>query len=508
MGREKRRALCQKIDNSATRLSGEGDPALVDEQFDGPVLGLVVHLAAILDPVAQVDGLQTQAFGLGDLPEDRVASQAALLFVGIVEGIDGRESVRQHVRHGYGQQAAMQAELEEAAEGQVADQEGGELVAAGRIHVAVGVALLDVAPIEVVVLLVEARSLADHLQFRIALEDAPLLAVRAEAGDRYARGDAGGAMLAVRTIEMVAAAAEADLRQRGVQLRVHGLAGIEEQGGCLLLGQVAARVRLRRVELQSGEFGHGELQQGPISKFMPGTETRLKIQVAGRRLVAIALQVVGEFPPADGAGAQAVQVAGRHLAVDEDEAGVAQMADQRDEADLGSVVGAAEHRFAEEQPAHGQAVEAADQLSLLPDLHGVGNSAQVQLLVGQLHRRGDPGAVGVVTRRGTSLDHRPEVTVESDFEALLAQALGQAAGNVQFVGEQDGARVGRPPEDRLAILVPGEAAVAIGCDQALRIEVAAGREQPVGLLQGLVEGRKVEVGAGKPGQHGGVGEVR
>lgn len=190
----------------------------------------------------------------------------------------------------------MQAELEEAAEGQVADQEGGELVAAGRIHVAVGVALLDVAPIEVVVLLVEARSLADHLQFRIALEDAPLLAVRAEVGDRYARGDAGGAMLAVRTIEMVAAAAEADLRQRGVQLRVHGLAGIEEQGGCLLLGQVAARVRLRRVELQSGEFGHGELQQGPISKFMPGTETRLKIQVAGRRLVAIALQVVGEFP--------------------------------------------------------------------------------------------------------------------------------------------------------------------------------------------------------------------
>lgn len=103
----------------------------------------------------------------------------------------------------------MQAELEEAAEGQVADQEGGELVAAGRIHVAVGVALLDVAPIEVVVLLVEARSLADHLQFRIALEDAPLLAVRAEVGDRYARGDAGGAMLAVRTIEMVAAAAEA-----------------------------------------------------------------------------------------------------------------------------------------------------------------------------------------------------------------------------------------------------------------------------------------------------------
>ncbi|WP_240528358.1 thioredoxin-disulfide reductase, partial [Pseudomonas aeruginosa] len=29
----------------------------------------------------------------------------------------------------------------------------------------------------------------------------------------------------------------------------------------------------------------------------------------------------------------------------------------------------------------------------------------------------------------------------------------------------------------------------------------AGREQPVGLLQGLVEGWKVEVGAGKPGQH-------
>ena len=55
-----------------------------------------------------------------------------------------------------------------------------------------------------------------------------------------------------------AAAAEADFRKRGVQLRVHGLAGIEEQGGGLLLGQVAAWMRLRRVELQSGQFGHGQ----------------------------------------------------------------------------------------------------------------------------------------------------------------------------------------------------------------------------------------------------------
>lgn len=89
------------------------------------------------------------------------------------------------------------------------------------------------------------------------------------------------------------------------------------------------------------------------------------------------LQIVGEFRAGNGPGAETVQVPGWHLAVDQDEAPVAQLADQRREADFGGVVGAAEHGLAEEQLAHGQAVEAANQLLAIPDFHRVSQAALV-----------------------------------------------------------------------------------------------------------------------------------
>ncbi|MOA65060.1 hypothetical protein D3C78_1913080 [compost metagenome] len=67
---------------------------------------------------------------------------------------------------------------------------------------------------------------------------------------------------------------------------------------------------------------------------------------------------------------------------------------------------------------------------------------------------------------------------------------------MQFVGKQHGAWIGRPPEQRLAVLVPGEAAMPVGLDQPARVEVPAGREQAVGLVQGLFQGRELEIAAG------------
>ena len=215
------------------------------------------------------------------------------------------------------------------------------------------------------------------------------------------------------------------------------------------------------------------------------------------------LQAGCERVAGDLAGAETGQVLGVHLAVDQREVAVAQALDQGDEGGLGGIVAAAEHRLAEEQPAQRQAVESADQLAVLPGLHRMGDAAAVQFEVGLLHRRGDPGAVGVAARGGAGADHRGEVLVEGDREVAAAQGLAQAARDVQLFREQHHARVGRPPEERLSVLVPGEAAVPIGGQQALRAEVAAGRQQAVRLAQGALQRRKIQRVAGQPAEHGG-----
>ncbi|MNZ81536.1 hypothetical protein D3C78_1002070 [compost metagenome] len=133
----------------------------------------------------------------------------------------------------------------------------------------------------------------------------------------------------------------------------------------------------------------------------------------------------------------------------------------------------------------------------------MGKTLLVQFQVGRLHAVGDPGAVGVVAGGGAGVDDSGKVLVEADLVVTLADELAQRARHVQFVGKQHGTRVGRPPEDRLAVLVPGEAAVAIGLHQAFGAQVAAGGEQAVGVAQGFVQRRKGEGVAAQPGQHRG-----
>ncbi|MNF66815.1 hypothetical protein D3C84_486130 [compost metagenome] len=132
----------------------------------------------------------------------------------------------------------------------------------------------------------------------------------------------------------------------------------------------------------------------------------------------------------------------------------------------------------------------------------MGMALLVQLQIGGLHLVGDPGAVGIGARGGAGLDDGGEVVVEGDPVALLAQQLFQAAGNMQFVRQQHRARVGRPPENWLAILVPGETAVAVRLHQPLGAQVAAGGKQAIGFAQGFFQWREVEVVAVEPGQHG------
>jgi hypothetical protein len=47
---------------------------------------------------------------------------------------------------------------------------------------------------------------------------------------------------------------------------------------------------------------------------------------------------------------------------------------------------------------------------------------------------------------------------------------------MEFVGEKYGPGIGRPPQDGLIVVVPGEYAVAIGFEQSFWSEVAADSE--------------------------------
>src|SRR3546814_20469324 len=71
--------------------------------------------------------------------------------------------------------------------------------------------------------------------------------------------------------------------------------------------------------------------------------------------------VTGDLP-----GAEAAEVPGDELRVDEGEAAGTQPGDEMDERDLAGVAGAAEHAFAEEDAAQRDPVETADQHTPLP----------------------------------------------------------------------------------------------------------------------------------------------
>jgi len=115
------------------------------------------------------------------------------------------------------------------------------------------VAFLDVVRIERIQLFAERRADAADLQVGVALEDTLLLAAEFRCIHRDAGRNAGRAALAVGAIQMVPAATKAHLRKLRIHLHVHWLAWIEEQGGGLFVGQVAASVGLGGVELEASQ---------------------------------------------------------------------------------------------------------------------------------------------------------------------------------------------------------------------------------------------------------------
>jgi hypothetical protein len=200
--------------------------------------------------------------------------------------------------------------------------------------------------------------------------------------------------------------------------------------------------------------------------------------------------------------------AGLLLAVEHAHALAAQEGDQVGQRHLGGVRDAREHRFAVEHAADADAIGAADQFAVQPDFRRVriAHAGAAAIAGDDVFR--DPGAGAVLARRGAGAHHGFEGAVEAhhpgavlEARALdLAQGLLEAVADLEAVGVQHHARIGAPPQDGLAFGEPGEDAVAVGLQQALRRQVGAGGKQAgrSGQRLGHIGEGRIDI---QPGNH-------
>ena len=104
----------------------------------------------------------------------------------------------------------------------------------------------------------------------------------------------------------------------------------------------------------------------------------------------ISSQEANEVPSRNHRGSEAGEVRRLHLTVDHGAALIPELLGEPDETRLAGVSDEGKHRLSTEAPARHDAVEAADEASILPDFHGMGISLAVQTAVGFEHRGGDP----------------------------------------------------------------------------------------------------------------------
>jgi hypothetical protein len=63
--------------------------------------------------------------------------------------------------------------------------------------------------------------------------------------------------------------------------------------------------------------------------------------------------------------------------------------------------------------------------------------------------------------------------IECDGEYILAENSFKTARDMKLVGKQHGARIRRPPQDGLVIVVPGENTVAVRFEETFRTEITS-----------------------------------
>src|SRR6267154_3322740 len=225
-------------------------PAAVDETFDRLKVRLVGHLAAVLDPIAEIQIGQGSATALLDLPQDVVGAEARAGAVGIVKSVDRGKAVAQLIDDRHHHELALVAELHPPRAHPALQQEMRILVAAGLVPSAAGMAARLITKVKRVVLDAKAQSRYRVLQPLVPCLRAPLAARSAKLLDGDAHRNAGAAVVAIRSVGKDAAAAKAEPYQVRVQLGSDQMAGGRDLRARHPARQIAARVGRSHVELQ------------------------------------------------------------------------------------------------------------------------------------------------------------------------------------------------------------------------------------------------------------------
>src|SRR5258705_10792271 len=126
----------------------ELSPGAVDEAFDRLKMRLVGHLAAVLDPITEIEIGQGGAAALLDLPQDVVGAEARAGGLGIVESVNRGKPVAELVDDRYHHELALVAEFHQPRAHPALQQEMRVLVPAGLGHAAAGIPAALIAEIE------------------------------------------------------------------------------------------------------------------------------------------------------------------------------------------------------------------------------------------------------------------------------------------------------------------------------------------------------------------------
>ena len=166
-------------------------------------------------------------------------------------------------------------------------------------------------------------------------------------------------------------------------------------------------------------------------------------------------------------GAEAAQMLGHELAIEQAKAALDQPRHEMDQRHLRGVALAAEHAFAEEGRAHRDAVEAADQPAVDPALDAVGVAAPVQLGVELDDRLVDPALGMAGSRLGAGAHGVGEGGIGAHLEAAGADRALQPLRQVEGVERQHRAQARIEPVELgvVAALAHREDADAVGLQQ-------------------------------------------
>ena len=184
----------------------------------------------------------------------------------------------------------------------------------------------------------------------------------------------------------------------------------------------------------------------------------------------------GVAPPRNLDRAEAAQMLGDILRVEQFEAARDQPRHQMHQRHLRGVAGAMKHALAEERAAEADAVQAADQIVILPDLDAVAMPELVQPDIEIADALVDPGVVAAGLRRGTAGDHRLEGGVDGDGEGVGAHRARQARGDAKAVERDHAAHFRLDPEQGRIVGAFGhrEDAAGIGAQQHFGRDVGRG----------------------------------